>query len=338
MAPIPPPAPPPGEFDLIARYFAPLAKDFPGAFGLKDDAALIDVPAGRRLVATMDTIVAGVHFLPDDPADAIARKLMRVNLSDLAAKGAHPYACLMAISLPAETHEAWLRAFAGGLAADVSEFAMPLIGGDTTATPGPLTLTLTALGLVGDGTGMEPGPVLRSGARPGDRVFVSGTIGDGYLGLQAARGSLDDLAVPLLADLLGRYRLPTPRLALGHGIAGVAHAAADVSDGLIADLGHICLASGVGAEIQAARVPLSAAAGIVVARAPALLAKLLDGGDDYELVFTADPAASDRIADIARAVGVPIAGIGSIVSGERVTVTDASVLGLALQDAGYRHF
>lgn len=332
------PVPPPGEFDLIARYFAPLAKDFPGALGLEDDAALVDVPAGRRLVVTMDTVVAGVHFLPDDPPDAIARKLMRVNLSDLAAKGAQPYACLMAISLPAQSDEAWLRAFAGGLAADVAEFAMPLIGGDTTATPGPLTLSLTALGLVGDGTGTEPGPVLRSGAMPGDRVFVSGTIGDGYLGLQAVRGDLADLPDRLRAYLLGRYRLPTPRLALGRRLAGVVHAAADVSDGLIADLGHICHASGVGAEIRAAMVPMSDAARVAAARAPALLAKLLSGGDDYELVFTADPAASDRIAEIARAVGVPITGIGSIVPGDRVTVTDADAMGLVLQTAGYRHF
>lgn len=332
------PVPPPGEFDLIARYFAPLAKDFPGALGLKDDAALVDVPAGRRIVATLDTMVAGVHFLADDPPDAIARKLLRVNLSDLAAKGAQPYACLLAISLPAASDEAWVRVFAGGLAADVSEFAMPLIGGDTTATPGPLTLSLTALGLVGDGTGTEPGPVLRAGARPGDRVFVSGTIGDGYLGLQVARGALTDLADPLRADLLVRYRLPAPRVALGRRIAVLAHAAADVSDGLIADLGHICEASGVGADIQAARVPMSAAARAAVARAPGMLAKLLSGGDDYELVFTADPAASDRIAEIARAVGVPVAGIGSIVPGDRVTVTDAGALGIVVQDAGYKHF
>jgi thiamine-monophosphate kinase len=332
------PVPPPGEFDLIARYFAPLAKDFPGALGLKDDAALIDVPAGRRVVATMDSIVAGVHFLPDDPPDSIARKLLRVNLSDLAAKGAQPYACLMAISLPAGTDEPWLQAFAGGLAADVCEFAMPLIGGDTTATPGPLTLSLTALGLVGDGTGTEPGPVLRSGAKPGDRVFVSGSIGDGYLGLQAARGGLTDVAARLRGDLLDRYRLPVPRLALGRRLAAVAHAAADVSDGLIADLGHICQASEVGAEIQAAKVPMSDAAKMAVARAPALLAKLLSGGDDYELVFTADPAASDRIGEIARAVGVPVTGIGTIVPGDRVRVTDADTMGLVLQQAGYRHF
>jgi thiamine-monophosphate kinase len=331
-------APPPGEFDLIARYFAPLAESFPGALGLKDDAALIDVPKGRRVVATMDAMVAGVHFLPDDPPDLIARKLMRVNLSDLAAKGAEPYACLMAISLPHGTHEAWLQAFARGLAADAAEFAMPLIGGDTTATPGPLTLSLTALGLVGDSEGREPGPVLRSGAKLGDRIFVSGTIGDGFLGLQAVRGEHGALAEGPRQYLIGRYRLPSPRVALGRRLASLAHGAADVSDGLIADLGHICKASGVGAEIQAARMPLSDAAQMLVARSPELLASLLSGGDDYEVVFTADPADSDRISAIAQEVGVPVTDIGFIVGGDKVEVTDAQAMDLVLGAAGYRHF
>lgn len=328
----------PGEFDLIARYFAPLAMDFPGALGLKDDAALIDVPAGRRIVATVDAIVAGVHFLPDDPADAVARKLMRANLSDLAAKGAEPYACLMAISLPSDMEEGWIRAFAAGLAADAKEFAMPLVGGDTTSTPGPLTLSLTALGLVGDGTGPEPGPMLRSGAKVGDRIFVSGAIGDGFLGLQATRGGLADLADRLRDYLVARYRLPSPRVALGRRLAVLAHAAVDVSDGLIADLGHICAASGVGAEIQAALVPMSDAARVAVARDPALLPKLLGGGDDYELVFTADPGDSDRIAAIAREVGVPVTGIGFIVAGGNVAVMDAQAMTIGLEAAGYRHF
>lgn len=331
-------APPPGEFDLIARYFAPLAESFPGALGLKDDVALIDVPAHRRIVATMDTMVAGVHFLPDDSPDLVARKLMRVNLSDLAAKGAQPYACLMAISLPHGTTEAWLRDFARGLAADAADFAMPLIGGDTTATPGPLTLSLTALGLAGDGTGREPGPVLRSGAKVGDRIFVSGTIGDGFLGLQVARGEHGELADRLRHHLIERYRLPRPRVALGRRLAGIAHAAADVSDGLIADLGHICKASGVGAEIQAAMVPMSDAAQMLVARHPALLPSLLSGGDDYEVVFTADPADSDHIATVSQEAGVPVTGIGVVVGGDKVEVTDAKALNIVLQTGGYRHF
>jgi thiamine-monophosphate kinase len=330
--------PPPGEFDLIARYFAPIAESFPGALGLKDDVALIDTPAGRRIVATMDAMVAGVHFLADDPPDTVARKIMRVNLSDLAAKGAEPYACLMAISLPANLDEAWLQGFAKGLAADAAEFSMPLIGGDTTATPGPLTLSLTALGLVGDGRGREAGPVLRSGAKAGDRIFVSGTIGDGILGLQASRGQHAELADSLRDYLIGRYRLPNPRVTLGRRLAEVAHAAADISDGLLADLGHICKASGVGAEIQAALVPMSEAAQILVARDPSLLSALLSGGDDYEVVFTADPADSDRIAAIAQEVGTPVTGIGFIVGGDKVEVTDARAMDIVLRVAGYRHF
>ena len=331
-------APPPGEFDLIARFFAPLAKDFPGALGLKDDVALLDVPAGRRLVVTVDAMVAGVHFLPDDPPDAIARKLMRVNLSDLAAKGAQPYACLLALSLPHRVTEAWLAQFAEGLAADAKAFAMPLIGGDTTATPGPLTLSLTAFGLVGDGSGAEPGPMLRASARVGDRVFVSGTIGDGFLGLGTLRGEHGDLAAPQRAHLIDRYRVPTPRVALGRGLASVAHAAMDVSDGLVADLGHICEASGVGAQIQAGMLPLSEAARIVLAREPALLAQLLSGGDDYELLFTADAADAARIAAIAAAAAVPVTDIGLIVAGKGVSVRDAQAREMALPAAGYRHF
>lgn len=328
----------PGEFDLIARYFAPIAKDFPGALGLRDDAAIIDVPTGRRIVATVDAMVAGVHFLADDPPESVARKLMRVNLSDLAAKGAQPYACLLALSLPATIDEAWLQGFAGGLAMDAAAFAMPLVGGDTTATPGALTVSLTALGLVGDGTGPEPGPLLRGGAKVGDRIFVSGTIGDGFLGLKTLEGDLEDLADRLREYLIGRYRLPSPRVALGRRLAAIAHAAIDVSDGLLADLGHICEASGVGAEIQAAMVPMSDAAQIAVARTPALLPRLLGGGDDYELLFTADPAQSDAIAAIAEEVGVAVTGIGFVVAGDKVAVTDAKAMDIVLQVAGYRHF
>jgi thiamine-monophosphate kinase len=283
-------------------------------------------------------MVSGVHFLPEDPPDLVGRKLLRVNLSDLAAKGAEPYACLLAISLPAGSGEDWLSPFARGLGADAVEFAMPLIGGDTTSTPGPLTLSLTALGLVGDGNGAEPGPVLRSGARVGDRIFVSGAIGDGFLGLQVLSGKLTDLSEPQRAHLIGRYRLPSPRVGLGRRLAGIAHAAADVSDGLLADLGHICRASGVAAELQAALVPLSDVARSAVAERPALFARLLGGGDDYEIVFTAAPSASDKIAALAREAGVPVTGIGVIVAGEGVTVTDARALNIVLEGAGYRHF
>ncbi|MGE5539831.1 MAG: thiamine-phosphate kinase [Gemmatimonas sp.] len=328
----------PGEFDLIARYFAPIARAYPGALGLTDDAAFLDLPAGHQMVATVDAMVAGVHFLADDPPDLIARKLMRVNLSDLAAKAATPVGCLLALSLPRETTAAWIEAFARGLASDCAEFAMPLVGGDTTATDGPLTISLTALGAIR--SGRAP---LRSGAKVGDRVFVSGTIGDGALGLEVAKGGLKDLAEPLREHLLRRYRLPEPKTALAPVLREFAHSAIDVSDGLLADLGHICETSGVGAVIQAAMVPMSDGVQIAIARDPALLARVLAGGDDYEIVFTADPAHSDRVVEAGIKVGVPITGIGFVVErpaeGPLVKVGDLTALDMVLRaSTGYRHF
>lgn len=332
-----PPGSLPGEFELIARYFAPIAAAFPGALGLKDDVALLDVAPGHRMAATTDAVVAGVHFLPDDPPGLIAKKLLRVNLSDLAAKGAKPIACLLAVALPRGTTAAWMEAFAKGLAEDCAAFAMPLAGGDTTATDGPLTLALTALGEV-------PGDLvpLRSGAQIGDRIFVSGTIGDGALGLDVAKGGLEFLAAPLREHLLRRYRLPEPKVELGRALRGMIHAAIDVSDGLIADLGHICEESGVGAEIQAAMVPMSDAAQIALARDPTLLSRALTGGDDYELLFTADPKESDRIVEAGLSVGVRVTGIGFIVAppagGTPVRIGDQVAVETILRFAGYKHF
>jgi thiamine-monophosphate kinase len=333
-----PPGSLPGEFDLIARYFAPIAARFPGALGLKDDVALLELSSGHQMAATTDAIVAGIHFLPDDPPELIAKKLVRVNLSDLAAKGAKPLACLLALALPRATTAAWLDAFARGLADDCAAFVMPLAGGDTTATDGPLTLALTALGEVPKGE-----VPLRSGAQVGDRIFVSGTIGDGALGLAVAQGGLKALAEPLRDHLLRRYRLPEPKVGLGLALRGTIHAAVDVSDGLIADLGHICAASGVGAEIQAAMVPMSDAVQIALARDPELLGRALTGGDDYELLFTADPRHSDRIVQAGIDAGVPVTGIGFIVPPARngapqVKVGDLTAVEAILRFAGYKHF
>lgn len=333
-----PPGSLPGEFDLIARYFAPIAAVFPGALGLKDDVALLELSPGHQMAATTDAIVAGVHFLPDDPPELIAKKLVRVNLSDLAAKGAKPLACLLALALPRATTAAWLDGFAKGLAEDCAAFAMPLAGGDTTATDGPLTLALTALGEVPKGE-----VPLRSGAKMGDRIFVSGAIGDGALGLDVAKGALETLAEPLRDYLLRRYRLPEPRVRLGLALRGMVHAAIDISDGLVADLGHICEASCMGAEIQAAMVPMSDAAQIALARDPALLPRVLAGGDDYELLFTADPRHSDRIVQAGIDAGVPITGIGFVVAapgdgGPSVKIGDLTAVETVLRFAGYKHF
>ena len=291
-----------GEFELIRRFLAPLATAA-GAGGLEDDAALIDAPEGRRLVVTTDTMVEGVHFPGDGPPGLIARRLLRTNLSDLAAMAARPEGYLLNLSLPGRIDDPWLEGFAAGLAADQEEFGLSLFGGDTVATPGALTLTVTAFG-------SATTPVRRSGARPGDRVFVTGPVGDGHFGLKAVRGELD---APRLAD---RYWLPTPRFGAAEG----ASAAADISDGLIADLGHICRASGVGALIDLEAVPLSPEVAALGAQARL---ETLTGGDDYELVFTARESAA-----------IPV---GRIVAGEGVTVLDAAGEPVPLARQGYAH-
>jgi thiamine-monophosphate kinase len=320
-----------GEFERIDRYFRPLAA--PGALGLGDDAALIDGPTGEQLVLTADAIVAGVHFFSDDPADLVARKLLRVNLSDLAAMGAAPVGYLLTTALPASCDEPWLEAFARGLAADQAEFGIGLLGGDSVASPGPATLSLTALGRVASGRAIR-----RNGARAGDVVFASGTLGDGALGLKVLKGELPALAPEHCRFLAGRYHLPQPRLALGGRLAGLAHAMIDVSDGLVADLGHICATSGVGARIAAPRLPLSPAAAAAIAAEPRLIAAALGGGDDYELVFTAPGAAAAALSDLAAALALGITAIGEIVPGEGVAVTDRDGQPVAVAAGGYRHF
>ena len=274
----------PGEFELIARYFAPLAAGNAGALGLKDDAGLVTPSPGCTQVVTTDTLVEGVHFLTADPARTVARKLLRVNLSDLAAMGARPLCYLLALSLSETAEAGWVEDFAAGLGADQQGFGVVLVGGDTTATPGPTNLTLTALGEVPSGEELR-----RSTARIGDSVYVSGTIGDAALGLRSLQGGLAGLAEAAAAALAERYRLPIPRVSLGSALRRLASAAIDVSDGLIADIGHVCEASGVAARLERARLPLSDAAAMAVAADPASFDLVLAGGDDYELAFTARP-------------------------------------------------
>jgi len=319
------------EFERIRRFFAPLAA--PGALGLRDDAALIDGPDGQHYVLTADAIVEGVHFLSDDPPAQVAQKLLRVNLSDLAAKGAVPVGYMLVTALPRARDEAWLAAFAAGLAADQVSFGIGLLGGDSTATDGPATLSVTALGRVPAGRA-----VLRSGAQSGDDVYVSGTLGDAALGLQALRGELAGVAAAARDFLAGRYRLPQPRLALGQRLVGIAHAMMDISDGLVADLGHIAEASSVGAVIEAALLPLSPAARAIIAADPLRLSAALSGGDDYELLFTAGTEADAALAALAGELALPLTRIGRIEAGRGVEVLDDRGEPLAVPVAGYRHF
>lgn len=322
----------PGEFELIARYFAPLAADYPGAGGLQHDIAVIAVPEGRELIVKTDAIVASVHFLPDDPPDQVARKALRVNLSDLAAGGGVPLAYQLALSLPPAWTEAWVARFAEGLAADQGLFGIGLAGGDTVATPGPLTVSITAFGTVARGAALG-----RGGARPGDDIWVTGTIGDAFLGLRVLRNGLPGLDGAHATFLADRYRLPQPRLALGRQLPGLARATIDVSDGLVADLRHVCTVSGVGARLDAALVPLSAAAGAALQTDAARLSELLTGGDDYELLIIADPADRDRLERAADGAETRLTRIGEIVAGREVEVTEAGQ-GIALPRAGFTHF
>jgi thiamine-monophosphate kinase len=316
-----------GEFELIDRVLKPLAKGFPGALDLTDDAALVDVPAGQQLVVAKDAIVADVHFLADDPPDLIAGKLLRVNLSDLAAMGADPLGYLTALARPKDISDAWLRRFAAGLMVDQQRFRCHLLGGDTTSTHGPLTLSLTILGLVPRGQAL-----LRSGAKAGDDIWVSGTLGDAALGLRVLRGlaATEDETLALV----DRYRTPRPRLILGRALRGLATAAIDVSDGLLADLGHVCETSGVAAVIDVARLPLSPVARGIPGSRDAALA----GGDDYELLFTAPEARRAEIERLGATLDHGLARIGKIEAGSGVRVVDADRRDVALDRTGWRHF
>ena len=300
-----------GEERLIARYFAPLAKH-PGAFGLIDDAAMLTPPPGSDLIVTKDAIVAGVHFFPDDPADAVARKALRVNLSDLAAKGAAPAGFLLALALPESVSEAWLESFVRGLGADIETYGCPLFGGDTVRTPGPLMASITAFGFVPQGK-----MVRRQGAKAGDRVFVTGTIGDAALGLKLrADAARWKLAGAMREHLLSRYRLPQPRNALAVVIRKHASAAMDVSDGLAGDLAKLCRASGVSAEIDVSHVPLSDAARAALVAEPALIETILAGGDDYEILCTVPEADGNTFVTAAQLLGVLATAIGRVTGGE----------------------
>ena len=318
-----------GEFELIAALLAPLAGSDARALGLVDDAALLPQTSGLDTVVTTDTLVAGVHFLNTEPPEIIARRLLRVNLSDIAAMAALPVGYFLNLTLSPEIEDRWLEAFTAGLAADQKIFGITLFGGDTTRTPGPLTLTAT---LIGEAPSSRS--VRRSTARDGDLVFVSGTIGDAGLGLARLKegASPDDF-------LVERYQLPEPRLALGRALCEVASAMADVSDGLVADLGHICEASGIGAAIRADAVPLSAQVRRSLETGDTAVASLLTAGDDYELVFTVPPDRVEIAWAAADSTGVPITKIGNI-TGEagKVTVRDDSGVDITPEIAGFRHF
>ena len=325
---------PSGEDDLIARYFRPLATA-PGALGLVDDAAILQ-GQGDDIVVTTDAVVEGVHFLAGDPPGTVARKALRVNLSDLAAKGATPAGFVLTLALR-EAREAWLAPFAQALGEDASAFRCLLLGGDTVSTPGPLVISITAFGRVPAGR-----MVTRTGARAGDRVVVTGTIGDAALGLDVLKGGAVAQALggetEAGAFLSGRYRVPEPRVALAEAIRDHASAAMDISDGLMGDLAKLCAASGVGARIEAVSLPLSGPVRYLRDRGVIGFETIVSGGDDYEILCTIPGNRLDSFRKAAARAGVPVATIGEIAAGAAVPSLMDQGRELMLSRLSYSHF
>ncbi len=299
------------EEDLIRTYLAPLARANAGAFDLMDDCAILTPAPGTEFVVTTDAIAAGVHFFPDDAPEDIAWKALAVNVSDLAAKAATPRVYQMALSFPeAPTHE-FMQRFASGLAQAQSAFAILLAGGDTDRRSGPLTITITAIGEIPTGFRLT-----RDRARPGDAIFVTGTLGDAACGLKLRRYDADardwQLSAAEKSSLIARYLRPEPRLAAAGVIRRHATAAMDLSDGLAKDLGRLAAAARSGAVIDEKRLPLSPPVERLTVASPELLELVLTGGDDYELLFTAPPDAESAITDDGSAIGLKVTRIGTM--------------------------
>ena len=332
------------EFSIISKYFRPLTKNFAGSLNLSDDAALLSPPEGHELVITKDAISEGIHFIGSESPDLIAAKALRVNLSDLAAMGAQPICYFLALMLPKNTTEDWLKKFAEGLKKTGDEFKIALAGGDTTATNGTLSISITAIGSVPKGKALK-----RSGAKIGDDIYVSGTLGDSALGLELLlrhpreRGDLgqhgESLEIPAQGGddnyFIGRYLTPEPRISLGIHLRDLATACMDISDGLAQDLGHICTTSNVGAVIHVNNIPLSSLRG---GKADAAIQYALTSGDDYELLFTAPPDKKPAIENLAKSLQLPLTCIGKITAGNNVHILDENGKEIELAKKGFMHF
>jgi thiamine-monophosphate kinase len=318
------------EFELIKTIFAPLAGE--GAFSLTDDAAVIAARPGFDLVVTTDAVAEGTDFFAFDPAPGVAQKALRVNLSDLAAKGAAPHAYLLNIALPPTITPEWLQAFAAGLAQDQQRFGISLLGGDTARTEGPLSIAVTAFGFVPEGK-----MVRRSGAVPGDDVCVTGTVGDSGGGLAIFRREVHALADAQRDFLIARYRVPEPPLAFGRLLQPLATAAIDVSDGLIADLGHLAQASGVKLVVDADSIPRSDSLRALWGDDDAAIVRAATAGDDYQIAFTAPPSRLEEVMRAANDCSVAVAKIGKVAAGAGVELTRKGRI-LPVPRPGYRHF
>jgi thiamine-monophosphate kinase len=314
------------EFDLIARHFTRPARN--AVLGVGDDCALVDVSNGMDLAVSTDTMVSGTHFFPDVDPESLGHKALAVNLSDMAAMGAMPYWAMLALTVPDVNHE-WLAKFAKGFFDLAEEFGVSLVGGDT--TKGPLTVTVTIMGEVPAGAALR-----RSGAKPGEDIWVSGNLGDAALAVAHRRGLLKLSDAEYMEAVMRLYE-PIPRVKLGQALRGLATSAIDISDGLLADLDHICALSAVGATVEAERLPVSAI-GAKHIESPAGLTAIVAGGDDYELCFTAPADARDSIEDLTEVLGVPITRIGQIRKGKGVSLVGADGKPIAVSGRGFDHF
>ncbi len=321
----------PDEFEIIEDLFAPLAG--PEGLGLKDDAAVMQPRAGYDLVITKDAIAAGRHYLPGDPPDTIAKKLLRVNLSDLATKGAKPLGYLLSCAWSETTDLEWMRAFAAGLAEDQRLYDVRLWGGDTIKVAGPSVFSLTAIGEVPQGQ-----MITRTGAQAGDDLWVTGTVGDAALGLKVAQGKYEASAERERDYLISRYQVPEPPVAFGRELHGIATTAVDVSDGLLGDLAHVCQQSGVGAVIERQRIPLSAAMEQHLVSDTAGWQLVFGGGDDYQILFAAPSDCRQQIMDLAAAQNVQVFRIGSVTQEKRMAVLDEVGQPIDAAPAGFTHF
>lgn len=316
-----------GEFDWIATYLAPLAAE--NSFGLKDDAALLQVPNGMSLIVTQDAIAEGIHFLPDDPLDLVARKALRVNISDIIAKGAVPHSYSLALGVPDSWKDSDMELFAQGLAADHALYGLELTGGDTYRSPDRLCVTVTMFAMIDQAAYRS-----RLGAKPGDLIFVTGTIGDAALGLQVATGAAgpDDY-------LLNAYRLPNPPLQAAEAIAEFATASMDISDGLVGDCRKLCVASNVAGTVFRDRIPLSDAAQALVLQDPDLWQRVLAGGDDYQILCTVSPAQAEAFRHAVEAKSVRVSQIGEINASNKVGVAlDIDGVEVSIEEDSYSHF
>ncbi|WOF74030.1 thiamine-phosphate kinase [Parvibaculaceae bacterium PLY_AMNH_Bact1] len=322
----------PNEFSLIEHLFEPLAG--PEGLGLQDDAAVFNPRTGYDLVLTKDAIAEGRHYLPGDPADTVAKKLLRVNLSDLAAKGATPRGYLLSCAWSGYGSLDWMQAFAAGLKADQAEFGIRLWGGDTIKVEGPSVFSLTAIGEVPSGQ-----MVTRAGAAVGDDLWITGTVGDAALGLLVAQGQCEDVVGEKDRDyLINRYRIPQPPVAFGSELCGIASGALDVSDGLLGDLEHLCAVSHVGARIDRSAIPLSEAFSKCLASTEDNWRLAFGGGDDYQILFAAPRAQRTAIQNKARQAEVQVTRIGHLASEQAVVVLDEAGQAVDVAHAGFTHF